>query len=248
MGQLISSWCGACSWGELIKFNPRSSDEVENNTPKWKKMPFHETFREAIKTMDLSIHAKTIITLRYMEIVLDIQKKNNRTLKSYTLHRVTILVSGILVPVLFSVTNDIPNQAALFWITLTLSIAGSISSAWIEYFQMVKLHYTYLSVSSNMESEGWYFSSLSGPYKKYRRHDQCWRKFISNVEKIHASGINSYMLNSQPSNAMPSGKELIEETGLMVGHHNAEQESNFTSSESYAHSEDFDPNDFVIRL
>ena len=100
MGQKISSW-----WNDgLLR-----TKEEEDNTPKWKKMPFQEAYREALRTMDLSVHAKTIITIRYMENVLDIQKKNSRTLKSYNLHRVTILLSGLLVPTLFSITNDVPQ-------------------------------------------------------------------------------------------------------------------------------------------
>jgi len=165
MGQRLGTW-----WYRNVTF--RANHDDESNTPHWKKMPFHEAYHEALRTMDLSIHAKTIITIRYMENVLDIQKKNKKTLKSYNLHRVTILLSGLLVPTLFSITNDVPNSAALFWITLVVSLLGSISNAWIEYFGIIKLHYSYLYTCNSMEAEGWHFAALSGPYRKYRRHDR----------------------------------------------------------------------------
>jgi len=208
-------------------------------------MPFNEAFREAIQTMDLSVQAKTMITLRYMENVLDIQKKNSRTLHSYNVHRVTILLSGLLVPVLFSVTNDVPNKAALFWVTLVVSLAGSISNAWIEYFGIIKLHYSYLATCSSMEAEGWYFASMAGPYKKYKRHDQCWRKFMSNIERIHASGVSRYMMNSQPANRASNGKEIAEEAGLRVARR-APPSTPRGGADSDA--SDFTPSDFVVRI
>lgn len=250
MGQRLS-WC--C---EKVA-NPFSAPSVEredDNTPKWKKMPFHEAFREALRTIDLSVHAKTVITIRYMENVLDIQKKNAKTLRSYNLHRVTILLSGLLVPVLFSVTNDVPSQATLFWFTLVVSLAGSISNAWIEYFGIIKLHYSYLSTCSSMESEGWNFASLSGPYRKYRRHDQCWRKFIHNAEKIHASGISRYMLNSQPANRSSSGKEIAEDAGVVgemrriVAAATSRNGESSSASSTSGGDHDFDPDEFVIQV
>ena len=178
-----------------------------------------------------------------MENVLAIQKKNSRTLKSYNLHRVTILLSGLLVPTLFSITNDVPNQAALFWVTLVVSLAGSISNAWIEYFGIIKLHYSYLSTCNNMEAEGWHFAALSGPYRKYRRHDQCWRKFIYSIERIHSDGLNRYMMNSQSSNRNASGKEIMKEAGIYNQNKRQQDET-----ESKSSGEDFNPDEFVIQV
>ncbi len=234
MGQRISTW-----WHGTMM---RRVGEDEDNTPKWKKMPFQEAYREALMTMDLSVHAKTIITIRYMENVLDIQKKNSRTLRSYNLHRVTILLSGLLVPTLFSITNDVPNQAALFWITLVVSLSGSISNAWIEYFGIIKLHYSYLSTCNAMEAEGWHFAALSGPYRKYRRHDQCWRKFIYSIERIHSEGLSRYMMNSQPSNRTASGKELMKEAGVY------NRRPRLLDENESKTSDEVNPDDFIIQV
>lgn len=191
-----------------------SHDSVSEQLPRWKRMPFNETFRESLLSMNISQHAKKIILMRYVELVLDIKHKHVSVMRSYNLLRLTTLLSGIGTPVLFSIQNDVPNSAALFWVTLTTSLMGSISNAWIEFFSITKLHYTYLSVSEGLEREGWLFSSLSGPYGKFGTHSECWQLFIMNTEKLHLHGVNQYMVNSQPQNRGLSGKDVMKETGV----------------------------------
>lgn len=189
-------------------------DSASEQLPRWKRMPFNETFRESLLCMNLSQHAKKIILMRYVELVLDIKHKHISVMRSYNLLRLTTLLSGLVTPVLFSIQNDVPNSAALFWITLVTSLMGSISNAWLEFFSIIKLHYTYLSVSEGLEREGWLFSSLSGPYKKFDTHSECWQLFIKNTEKMHLHGVNQYMVNSQPQNRGLSGKEVMRESGV----------------------------------
>ena len=172
-------------------------------------MPFDETFRETLFSIPLEKHAKVIIMLRYVELVISVKHKHRNVFASYNVLRVTTLISGLVTPVLFSITNDVPNRAALFWVTLVTSLLGSISNAWLEYFSIIKMHYTYLSASELLEAEGWHFCSLTGPYSKYPDHQSCWREFISNTEKIHNSSVRQYMLNSQPKNRSSSGKDLM---------------------------------------
>lgn len=172
-------------------------------------MPFDETFRETLFSIPLEKHAKVVIMLRYVELVTSVKHKHRNVFASYNVLRVTTLLSGLVTPVLFSISNDVPNKAALFWVTLVTSLLGSISNAWLEYFSIIKMHYTYLSASELLEAEGWHFCSLTGPYARYPDHQSCWREFISNTEKIHNSSVRQYMLNSQPQNKTSSGKDLM---------------------------------------
>lgn len=210
-------WLSRC-WNGVktrwVSFIGESHDGMSDQLPKWKKMPFNETFRESLLCMNLSQHAKKIILMRYVEIVLDVKHKHLSIMRSYNLLRLTTLLSGLVTPVLFSIQNDVPNSAALFWITLVTSIMGSISNAWLEFFSIIKLHYTYLSVSEGLEREGWLFSSLSGPYARFNTHSECWKIFIMNTEKLHLHGINQYMVNSQPQNRGLSGREVMKESGV----------------------------------
>ena len=93
-----------------------------------------------------------------------------------------------------------------------------------------------------MEAEGWHFAALSGPYRKYRRHDQCWRKFIYSIERIHSEGLSRYMMNSQPSNRTASGKEIMKEAGVYTNRRRQAEEESKTSGE------DFNPDDFIIQV
>jgi len=189
--------------------NTDVNDNDSDYIPPWKPMPFDETFRETLFSIPLEKHAKVIIMLRYVELVTSVKHKHRSVFASYNILRVTTLLSGLVTPVLFSITNDVPNKAALFWVTLVTSLLGSISNAWLEYFSIIKMHYTYLSASELLESEGWHFCSLTGPYARYPDHQSCWREFISNTEKIHNSSVRQYMLNSQPQNRSSSGKDLM---------------------------------------
>lgn len=204
--------------------------ENEEELPQWKPMPFNETFRESLLGMDLNQHAKKVILMRYVELVLDTKHKHINVLRSYNILRVTTLLSGLVTPVFFSITNDVPNSAALFWVTLVTSLAGSISNAWLEFFSITKLHYTYLYTSECLEAEGWYFASLTGPYRKYSAHHECWQKFVLNTERIHSDGVNRYMINSQPQNRVQSGKELIKETGVWKRDTNSDKKDDLSES------------------
>lgn len=199
---------------EWLKTKFVNDHDGYDELPKWKPMPFNETFRESLLGMDLNHHAKKVILMRYVELVLDVKQKHRNVLRSYNLLRVTTLLSGLVTPVFFSITNDVPNSAALFWVTLVTSLAGSISNAWLEFFSITKLHYTYLYTSETLESEGWHFASLTGPYRKYNKHYECWQRFVLNTERIHFEGVNRYMINSQPQNRVASGKELMKEAKL----------------------------------
>lgn len=212
--RLVSSFCGCCVRlkNKLVKWMSNEVDDQDSNyVPAWKAMPFDETFRETLFTIELDKHAKVVIMLRYVELVISVKQKHRSVFASYNILRVTTLLSGLVTPVLFSITNDVPNRAALFWVTLVTSLLGSISNAWLEYFSVIKMHYTYLSASELLESEGWHFCSLTGPYSGYSDHQSCWRAFISNTEKIHNNSVRQYMLNSQPQNRTSSGKELMKQ-------------------------------------
>ena len=189
--------------------NTDANDNDSDYIPPWKPMPFDETFRETLFSIPLEKHAKVVIMLRYVELVTSVKHKHRNVFASYNVLRVTTLLSGLVTPVLFSISNDVPNKAALFWVTLVTSLLGSISNAWLEYFSIIKMHYTYLSASELLEAEGWHFCSLTGPYARYPDHQSCWREFISNTEKIHNSSVRQYMLNSQPQNKTSSGKDLM---------------------------------------
>lgn len=214
MGRTSSYFCGCFTRVKqrLAKwFSTDENDEDSNYVPAWKAMPFDETFRETLFSIPLEKHAKVVIMLRYVELVISVKHKHRNVFASYNVLRVTTLLSGLVTPVLFSITNDVPNRAALFWVTLVTSLLGSISNAWLEYFSIIKMHYTYLSASELLEAEGWHFCSLTGPYGGYDDHQSCWREFIQNTEKIHNSSVRQYMLNSQPQNRAPTGKELMKE-------------------------------------
>lgn len=209
----VRNFLGGCWTGLKAKVKNWANTDVNDNDsdyiPPWKPMPFDETFRETLFSIPLEKHAKVVIMLRYVELVTSVKHKHRNVFASYNVLRVTTLLSGLVTPVLFSITNDVPNKAALFWVTLVTSLLGSISNAWLEYFSIIKMHYTYLSASELLEAEGWHFCSLTGPYARYPDHQSCWREFISNTEKIHNSSVRQYMLNSQPQNRSSSGKDLM---------------------------------------
>lgn len=162
---------------------------------KGRKIPFYDSFTNVLEQMTLTDYAKNNIRLRYVAIVVDSHKQHERIMVSHNCHRIMILLSGILIPTLVSINDNVPNQTAMFWVTLTVSLMGSISTAWTEYFNTTQMHYTYLALAASLEQEGWSFASLSGRYSKYKLHEACWKKFMNNVERLHALGINKYMDN-----------------------------------------------------
>ena len=62
--------------------------------------------------------------------------------------------------------------------------------------QVSKKYYTYATVKEALVTEGWSFLSLSGKYKNYTDHLECWRKFVNKVEKLNTSAVSSNLILS----------------------------------------------------
>lgn len=195
-----------------------NDDTIEDMIRKMmkKKNSFKEDFLRCLCYLDLNESDKVFVSLRYVRMVEDIETRQKKTLRSYNTHRLIILFSGIMVPVLITIKDNIPNPATVFWLTLLVSVSGSISNAWMEYFNVVKMHFTYIATLSALKREGWNFITLSGRYLKYRRHYQCVARFSNSIEKIQMKGINMYMLNTahvRDTGGM-NGKMTMEEAGI----------------------------------
>ncbi len=170
--------------------------EQGGNTIEWKKRAFRHNYTDALRTINLSGQAKSMITLRYMDLVDEFEKSNQSVTKFYNTLRVLVTVGSLLIPTLVTI-EDIENEKGpLFFIILGVSLTVSISNGVIETFSLVRRHHTNLSTSESLQMEGWSFATLCGRYFKYENHEDCWRKFVNNVEHIHANAINKYMISS----------------------------------------------------
>ncbi len=168
--------------------------EQGGNTIEWKKRAFRHNYTDALRTIDLSGQAKSMITLRYMDLVDDFEKSNKTTTNFYNTLRVIVTVGSLLTPTLITIEDK--EKGPLFFAILAVSLTVSISNGIIETFALVRRHHTNLSTSESLQMEGWSFATLCGRYFKYETHEECWRKFVNNVEHIHANAINKYMISS----------------------------------------------------
>jgi hypothetical protein len=166
---------------------------------------FRSSFTAVLDKTEISEYAKVVIRERYVEMVVEFENKNAATRRLYTGLRVVVMLGGIAMPAFITVMQSLKcdHAADLFWLTLSTSLAVSVSASVMEVFDVVKSHYTYLATSEQLQTEGWSFLSLSGNYACYDSHDRSWQKLISRSERIHTLALNKYMLiSSQPVRGM----------------------------------------------
>ena len=84
----------------------------------------------------------------------------------------------------------------IYYTTFSISLLVTITNSLAELMQISKKFYTYATVKESLTTEGWSFLSLSGKYKHYTDHSECWRKFINKVEKLNTNAIQSNLILS----------------------------------------------------
>ena len=114
--------------------------------------------------------------------------------------RIMITTGSIIIPALLTLDNEISERStasqAIYYATFGISLMVTITNSLAELMQVSKKFYTYATVKESLSTEGWNFLSLSGKYKNYTDHSECWRKFVNKVEKLNTSAVQSNLILS----------------------------------------------------
>lgn len=177
---------------------------VKWNGNKEEKRSFLSAFTEVLKTCDLTGRSKLIIRSRFLKLYNHYKDKCKNMKWLNMSSRIVVSFGSIIIPALISLDNDHGDRSefsqAIYYITFSLSLTISLTNALSELFQFNKKMYTYTVVKESMKTEGWLFLTLSGNYKEYNDHSECWRKFMNRVEKLNTNTIHTDLVINSNSN------------------------------------------------
>lgn len=169
----------------------------ENNED---KRLFPEAFTEVLKTCSLTGRSKLIIRQRFLNLFRFYRKKHKYASIFHNGSRIIVSMGSIIIPALLTLDNEISERSltsqSIYYTTFSISMLVTLTNALSELMQISKKYYTYASVEEGMVTEGWSFLSLSGKYKDYTDHSECWRKFVNKIEKLNTSAISSNLILS----------------------------------------------------
>jgi len=170
----------------------KSKVKIQENggsTIDYKRKAFVTNYNLALKTLDLSNQAKTIIVLRFLKLVEKFEKKKKRTSFFYNLFRLTVTLGSLMVPTLVTIDDEFKERSPLFFLILGISLLVTVSNGIIESFDLVKIYHNSISTSEQLKKEGWNFIGLGGRYKKYNDHESCFRFFLDESENINHNAV-----------------------------------------------------------
>lgn len=175
-------------------------DGVPWNEGQEDKRSFPKAFVEVLKTCSLTGVSKLIIKQRFLGLYRYYRKKHKYITIVHNASRITISIGSIIVPALLTLDNEISDRSLpsqiIYYTTFSISLIVTITNTIYELMQINKKYYNYSNAKQTLTTEGWSFLSLSGKYKNYNDHSECWRKFINKVEKVNTNTLNSNLVLS----------------------------------------------------
>ncbi|MEH2374532.1 DUF4231 domain-containing protein [Nostoc sp.] len=172
-----------------------------------KKDSYHEflkeDFNKLFEGMKLGDVQRHFLRSRWLDQVLWMEAKANFSRDRHYLLRITTIVGGVILPALVSLNinstikvNNIETNTRLrdviIWSTFGLSQIVAISAAIEEFFHYGERWRHYRRTVESLKSQGWQFSQLTGPYRKYTSHEEAFNLFAGQVEDIIQRDVEIY--------------------------------------------------------
>lgn len=175
-------------------------DGVPWNEGNEHKRHFVKAFTEVLKTCSLTGRSKLILRERFLNMYTHYERKYKQTNVLHNSSRIIVTVGSIIIPALLTLDNEISERSltsqSIYYATFGLSLLVTLTNSLAELMQISKKYYTYATVKESLRSEGWSFLALSGKYKNFTDHSECWRKFVNKTEKLNSNAISSNLILS----------------------------------------------------
>lgn len=176
-----------------------SLTEAHGSKPAAVQLVTQEELEKLIDTRkELEPH-RDYLKQRWMKMVLWWDGRSSDARKKYMRIRGTIVVGGILLPVLSTLavaTNVAPFAG------IAISCVGAVvavCAAWEGIANYGEVWADKRRASELIKVEGWQFFELAGKYKSYNSHNEAYERFVSEVEDMIAREVGEYFAVFTPS-------------------------------------------------
>ncbi|MDY6783580.1 MAG: DUF4231 domain-containing protein [Cyanobacteriota bacterium] len=175
-----------------------------------------QEFTDLIDTLELSSLQKRFMKSRWLDQLLWLESRAERTSKWSNRLRLMTIIGGVMVPGLVSLNfNDSQLGKSIGWATFGLSQVVAISAAVEEYFRFSDKRTQYRQTAESLKSEMWKFAQLTGSYQDYGDHAQAYSIFASQVENYLQEDLQAFIeLAQKNANAEQQPQESLDKKPL----------------------------------
>lgn len=164
------------------------------------KGEFSNRFRRVLDSdylEDLDEISKDILRNRYIKLINAMEVSSKRANFWFISLTTLTTIGSIIVPGLLSIqdrtfdinstTSDkLEHENKIYWSTWGLSLVVTLSNAMVRLFSFDKVSITRRLRTSHLKSEGWLFLQLSGRYRNKGTHQDVFKDFCNEIEKIRS--------------------------------------------------------------
>jgi hypothetical protein len=148
------------------------------------------------KELALSGLQKNYLRSRWLEQAARAEASYNRALKGYYTLRMTLVVCAIALPVLTALSVGATAPGGWMGAVRVLTIlSGLLVSACVAVEHLFDVSGRYRKcerVAGRLQTEGWRFLQLSGPYASYATHSDAFPVFANQVEALSQRDVEVY--------------------------------------------------------
>ncbi|HEU5407169.1 MAG TPA: DUF4231 domain-containing protein [Nitrospira sp.] len=160
------------------------------------KTTAHEHMRvemdKLIASLDLPELNKEFMRVRWLELVIWMDRKAQESVWWYRRLRLATIIGGVIVPALVSLNVGDDVAPLVKTLTFIVSLVVALSAAVEEFFRYGERWRHYRRMTESLKSEGWQFLQLSGTYANHT-HVQGYPAFAARVEELSREEVESYI-------------------------------------------------------
>jgi hypothetical protein len=155
-----------------------------------------ERLGEILETLDLTPFQKEMLRDRWLDQTVWISQRARQTRRWYYRFRVPVVVGGVAIPGLISVSLTAAQLGTLEWlrwVTFGVSVLVAVLAALEEIFHFGDRWRHYRRTAERLKSLGWQYMMLNGPFRKFQTHSEAYAAFTDQVEDILNEDVEGYL-------------------------------------------------------
>jgi len=168
-------------------------------------------FANVLENIPLNPLKKQIITVRYNQLVMDLEEQTFRIAICFHTARSIITVGSLIVPALLSIqyTNGNSSNLTIYWTTWVVSLLVTVCNGLSTLMKLDKHYFHLHTVREQLISDGWQYAELTGKYSGFHTphraatHENQFLYFSHSIEKIRMQQVQEeyYKVAEQPAHA-----------------------------------------------
>lgn len=164
-----------------------------------------------VEALDLDPIQKEALRLRWLDQARWMSARARSARRRYYLLRLPVVIGGVAVPGLVSITlanaRD-PGLDWLRWVTFGVSLAVAIMAALEEVFHYGERWRHYRRTAETLKALGWQFLGLNGAFARFEAHKDAFKPFTTRVEEVLSQDVEGFLESVTPEGGQREKHEI----------------------------------------